>query len=105
MVFLHAGSRFSSVKHRIDEVDEETSSYKYTVIEGEALGDKLEFIAHEVQYEPTPDNGSKTKLTTKFHTKGDIVITEEEIKAAKERILVIFKAAEGYLHQNPEAYT
>lgn len=71
-----AGSQFSSIKNRIGEVNEESYYYKYTVIEGDALAEKLEFIFHEVQFEPTPEGGSKNKMTTNYHTKDDIVITE-----------------------------
>ncbi|XP_062150332.1 major allergen Pru ar 1-like [Alnus glutinosa] len=98
------GSQFSTVKNRIDELNEETYSYKYTVIEGDALADKLELIVHEVQFEATTEGGSKNKMTTKYHTKGDIVIKEEEIKAGKEKVLGMYKVVEGYLLQNPDAY-
>lgn len=74
------------------------------MIEGDALAEKLEFITHEVQYEPTPDGGSKNKMTKKYHTKGDIVIKEEDIKAGKEKTLGMYKVAEPYLLQNPDAY-
>ncbi|KAG7995935.1 hypothetical protein I3843_01G134900 [Carya illinoinensis] len=99
-----AGSPISSIKNRIDEVNEEIYYYKYTVIEGDAMGEKLEFIVHEVQFEPTPEGGSKNKMTTNYHNRGDIVITEEEIKAGKEKVLGMYKIAEAYLLQNPDAY-
>jgi len=98
------GSQFSTVKNRIDELNEKTYSYKYTVIEGDALTDKLELIVHEVQFEATAERGSKNKMTTKYHTKGDIVIKEEEIKAGKEKVLGMYKVVEAYLLQNPDAY-
>lgn len=98
------GSQFSTVKNRIDELNEKTYSYKYTVIEGDALADKLELIVHEVQFEATAEGGSKNKMTTKYHTKGDIVIKEEEIKAGKEKVLGMYKVVEAYLLQNPDAY-
>ncbi|KAF5464403.1 hypothetical protein F2P56_014480 [Juglans regia] len=98
------GSPISSIKNRIDEVNEESYYYKYTVIEGDALAEKLEFIVHEVQFEPTPEGGSKNKMTTNYHTKGDILFTEEEIKAGKEKVLGMYKVAEAYLLQNPDAY-
>ncbi|XP_059435136.1 major allergen Pru ar 1-like [Corylus avellana] len=98
------GSQFSTVKNRIDELNERTYSYKYTVIEGDALADKLELIVHEVQFEATSEGGSKNKMTTKYHTKDDVVIKEEEIKAGKEKVLGMYKVVEGYLLQNPDAY-
>uniref|UniRef100_A0AB38YAG9 Cora1.08-like protein variant 2 n=1 Tax=Corylus avellana TaxID=13451 RepID=A0AB38YAG9_CORAV len=100
------GSQFSTVKNRIDELNEKTYYYKYTVIEfeGDALADKLELIVHEVQFEATAEGGSKNKMTTKYHTKDDVVIKEEEIKAGKEKVLGMYKVVEGYLIQNPGAY-
>ena len=98
------GSQFNTVKNRIDELNEETYSYKYTVIEGDALADKLELIVHEVQFEATAEGGSKNKMTTKYHTKDDVVVKEEEIKANKEMVLGMHKVVEGYLLQNPDTY-
>uniref|UniRef100_A0A2N9HG99 Bet v I/Major latex protein domain-containing protein n=1 Tax=Fagus sylvatica TaxID=28930 RepID=A0A2N9HG99_FAGSY len=98
------GSQFKSVKNRIDELNEENYSYKYTYIEGDALADKLESIAFEVQFEPTPEGGSKNKMTSKYHTKADVVLKEEEIKAGNDKTLEIYKILEAYLLQNPDAY-
>jgi hypothetical protein len=97
------GGQFNTVKNRIDELNENTFSYKYTVIEGDALADKLELTVH-VQFEATAEGGSKNKMTTKYHTKDDAVIKEEEIKASKEKVLGMYKVLEGYLLQNPDAY-
>ncbi|XP_050239889.1 major allergen Pru ar 1-like [Quercus robur] len=98
------GSQLNSVKNRIDELNEENHSYKYTYIEGDALADKLESIAYEVQFEPTPEGGSKNKMTSKYYTKADVVLSEEEIKAGKDNALEIYKIVEAYLLQNPDAY-
>jgi hypothetical protein len=48
--------------------------------------------------------GAKNKMTTKYHTKDDVVIKEEEIKAGKEKVLGMYEVVEGYLLQNPDAY-
>ncbi|XP_030974278.1 major allergen Pru ar 1-like [Quercus lobata] len=98
------GSQLNSVKNRIDELNEENHSYKYTCIEGDALADKLESIAYEVQFEPTPEGGSKNKMTSKYYTKADVVLSEEEIKAGKDNALEIYKIVEAYLLQNPDVY-
>jgi hypothetical protein len=79
-------------------------SYKYTYIEGEALADRLESIAFELQFEPTPEGGSKIKMTTNFHTKADVVLKEEEIKVGKDKTLEMYKFLEAYLLKNPDAY-
>ncbi|KAM3755635.1 hypothetical protein ACB098_02G054100 [Castanea mollissima] len=98
------GKQLKSVKNRIDVLNEENYSYKYTYIEGDALADKLESIAYEVQFEPTPIGGSKNKMTSKYYTKVDVVLSEEEIKAGKDNALEIYKIVEAYLLQNPDVY-
>jgi hypothetical protein len=82
------GSQFSTIKNRIDELNEKTYSYKYTVIEGDALADKLELIVHEVHFEATVEGGSKNKMTTKYHSKGDVVIKEKLLKATSSKTLM-----------------
>ncbi|GLU08445.1 hypothetical protein SLE2022_253580 [Rubroshorea leprosula] len=98
------GSQIKYVKNRIDELDEKNFLYKYSLIEGGELLDKLEKITYEVKFESTPEGGSKNKMTSTYYTKGDIVLTEEEIKAGKERVLGVYKVVEGYLLQHPDAY-
>ncbi|GLT32558.1 hypothetical protein SLA2020_072170 [Shorea laevis] len=98
------GSQIKYVKNRIDELDEKNFLYKYSLIEGGELLHKLEKITYEVKFESTPEGGSKHKMTSTYCTKGDIVLTEEEIKAGKQRVLGVYKVVEGYLLQNPDAY-
>ncbi|KAL6343754.1 hypothetical protein AAG906_027524 [Vitis piasezkii] len=52
----------------------------------------------------SPDGGSICKNISKYHTKGDIQITEDQIKAGKEKAMGMFKAIEAYLLANPDAY-
>ncbi|MBA0813341.1 hypothetical protein Gohar_027200 [Gossypium harknessii] len=66
--------------------------------------DKLEKISYEVKFESTADGGSINKMTSTYYTKGDFVLTEEEIKAGKEKALAMYKVVEAYLLQNPDAY-
>ncbi|KAK2986055.1 hypothetical protein RJ640_011496 [Escallonia rubra] len=94
----------SHLKHQIDELNEETYSYKYTLIEGEAIKDKIEKISYEVKFESSPDGGAISKMTTTCYTKGDFELTEEEIKAGKEKVMGMYKVVEAYLLQNPDAY-
>ncbi|XP_030545648.1 major allergen Pru ar 1-like [Rhodamnia argentea] len=95
------GSQLSSMKNRVDEMNEETFTYKYTMID---LVEKFESIAYEVKFEPTPEGGSKNKMTSTYKTEGDAELKEEDIKAGKERALGMYKVAEAYLLQNPNAY-
>ncbi|XWS38987.1 hypothetical protein CRYUN_Cryun18bG0011200 [Craigia yunnanensis] len=98
------GSQVKCIKNRIDELDEKNFSYKYSLIEGDGLMDKLDKITYEVKFEATADGGSKNKMISTYYTKGDFVLTEEEIKTGKEKALAMYKVVEGYLIQNPDAY-
>lgn len=98
------GGNFKSLKYRVDELDEESLVYKYTLIEGEALIDKLEKITYEVKFEATKDGGSVSKVTSKYYTVGDFMLNEDEVKAGKEKVIGMYKAVEAYLLQNPQAY-
>ncbi|KAI3473513.1 hypothetical protein Pfo_031619, partial [Paulownia fortunei] len=96
------GAHFKYVKHRIDAIDTENYVCKYSLVEGEVLGDKLENICYEIKFEASEDGGCVIKLTSEYHTKGDIELNDEEIKAGKEQALVLYKACEEYLHANPD---
>uniref|UniRef100_A0A5B7B3B5 Putative major allergen Pru ar 1 n=1 Tax=Davidia involucrata TaxID=16924 RepID=A0A5B7B3B5_DAVIN len=98
------GSHFKYVKHRIDALDKDNMTYAYTLIEGDALMDKLESISYEIKLESSPDGGCIGKNTSKYHTKPGIEIKEEDIKSGKEKAAGVFKAVEAYLLANPDAY-
>lgn len=92
------------MKHRVDGIDKENLTYSYSVIEGNALMGTLESISYEVKFAASPDGGSICKTTSKYHTKGEIDIKEDPIKAGKEKASGMFKAIEAYLLANPDAY-
>ncbi|EYU32596.1 hypothetical protein ABFS82_14G029500 [Erythranthe guttata] len=94
------GAHFKYVKHRIDAVDTENYVCKYTLVEGDVLGDKLEKICYEIKFEAS-EEGCNIKVTSEYHTKGDFVINDDEIKAGKEQALGLYKACEDYLIANP----
>ncbi|XVF56644.1 hypothetical protein PTKIN_Ptkin06aG0136500 [Pterospermum kingtungense] len=99
------GSHFKYVKHRIDEVDTENLVCKYTMIEGDALGDKLECIAYEMKFEGIGDGGGcMFKMKSNYHSVGEFEIKEEEIKAGKDKAIGIYKVVEAYLLENPSIY-
>ncbi|KAI4364469.1 hypothetical protein MLD38_020558 [Melastoma candidum] len=97
-------SHFNYVKHRIDELDRENYKCRYTMIEGDALGDKLESIDYEVKFEPATGGGSICKMTSTYNTKGDFCVDEEEIRGGKEKAMAIYKVVEAYLLENPHVY-
>ncbi|TYI61789.1 hypothetical protein E1A91_D10G198500v1 [Gossypium mustelinum] len=98
------GSQVKFIKNRVDELDEKNFWFKYSLIEGDGMMDKLEKISYEVKFESTADGGSINKMTSTYYTKGEFVLTEEEIKAGKEKALAMYKVVEAYLLQNPDAY-
>ncbi|KAL8123816.1 major strawberry allergen Fra a 1-2-like [Apium graveolens] len=98
------GRNFNSVKYHIDELSEDKFTYNYTLLEGDALVDKLIKITYEVKFESASNGGTVSKVTSKYYTDGDFMLKEEDIKAGKEKVLMMYKVVEAYLLQNPDAY-
>ncbi|XP_059630137.1 major allergen Pru ar 1-like [Cornus florida] len=99
------GSTLNHLKYRIYELNEETFTYNYTLIEGDASMDKqIEYISYEVKLEPCPNGGTVSKMTSKYYTKGDVELSEEVIKAGKDKAMGMYEAVEAFLLQNPNAY-
>ncbi|WOG96385.1 hypothetical protein DCAR_0415720 [Daucus carota subsp. sativus] len=98
------GRNFNSVKYHVDELSEDNYTYNYTLLEGDALVENLEKITYEVKFEASPSGGTISKVTSKYYTKGDFMLKEEDIKAGKDKVLLMYKVVEAYLLQNPDAY-
>ncbi|XP_052184914.1 major allergen Mal d 1-like [Diospyros lotus] len=97
------GSHFKYMKHRVDEVHSATFSSKTTLIEGDALGDKLECIIYEIKIEAA-GAGSVTKSTSHYHPKPGVELKEDDIKSGKDKATGLNKAVEEYLLANPDLY-
>ncbi|XP_057475491.1 major allergen Pru ar 1-like [Actinidia eriantha] len=95
------GSVHKSVKHRIDAIDKENFTYSYSIKEGGALN-VFESISYHVKIVATPDGGCICKIRSIYQPKCDAQVSEEEIKAGKERGSEIFKKVENYLLANPD---
>ena len=91
-----------SVTQRIDGLDKENFTYTYTIIEGGAL-DVFETISYHIKIVVSPDGGCIFKNRSIYQPKSDAQVSEEEIKAGKERASGIFKKIEAYLLANPDA--
>ncbi|KAK4421620.1 Pathogenesis-related protein STH-2 [Sesamum alatum] len=98
---FHDGLPFTYAKHRVDEIDTENYVCKYTLIEGDILGDKLEKINYELKVEGSADGGCVIKSKTDLHVKAGVELSDEEIKAGKDEASNIFNACEQYLSANP----
>ncbi|CAA3017036.1 pathogenesis-related STH-2-like [Olea europaea subsp. europaea] len=89
------------MKNKIDHLDPANGVAKLTLFEGDVLGDKIESISYEVKFEDSKDGECVVKITTEYHTKGDVVLKEEDIKASKEQSFEFYKAYADYLNANP----
>ena len=100
---FYAGSEYSYVKHKIDGLDKDNYVYNYSIIEGDAIGDKVEKSSYEIKLIAS-EGGSIIKSTSHYHCKGEVEIKEEHVKAGKERAAGLFKIVESYLLAHPEEY-
>ncbi|XP_027165604.1 major allergen Pru ar 1-like [Coffea eugenioides] len=98
-------SPYTYVKHRIDALDKEHYMVKFTLIEGDALMDKLDWISYEVKFEPYGYTGCICKITSEYKTKENVEIKEEEIELGKDRAIGMYEVVEAYLLAHPRAYT
>ena len=85
---------------RTDGLDKKGFTIDYSVIDGDVLMGFIDKIENHLSVVPTADGGSTTKTTAIFHTKGDAVVPEENIKYAEEQNTLLFKAVEAYLIAN-----
>ncbi|KAL6526634.1 hypothetical protein OROGR_015724 [Orobanche gracilis] len=93
------------VKHRIDSIKHDEFECEYTLIEGDVLGDKLEKVRHNMKFVATEDGGGCViKVESHYHTKGDIELNHDDIKAGEEHALTLYKACETYLIANPKVF-
>lgn len=92
------------MKNRIDELDKENFVCKYTMIEGDALADKIESISYEIKFEKSGDGECVCKMMSEYRTLGGYEVKEEEVKAGKESAMAIYKVVEAYLLENPNVY-
>ncbi|KAJ8539696.1 hypothetical protein K7X08_013948 [Anisodus acutangulus] len=92
------------LKHKIHVIDNKNMVIKYSLIEGEVLGENLEHISYDVRFEGSENGGCICKTISEYHTNGDFIVKEEEIKEGKEKAVELVKVVEAYLLANPSAY-
>ncbi|KAG9455275.1 hypothetical protein H6P81_008179 [Aristolochia fimbriata] len=92
-------------KHRVDAIDDEKYLFRYSIIEGGLIGKKVKSTSFELKFEANnPDGATTCKLNGEFDTIADTLPPEEEKKEMVGGMVGMFKAVEGYLLANPEAY-
>lgn len=65
---------------------------------------QLDSMTHHVQFIPSPDGGCVYKSTIVHKCKGETKLPEEAVNMTKEGFKKTFKAIEGFIHANPQAY-
>ncbi|KAK4855161.1 hypothetical protein QYF36_004589 [Acer negundo] len=50
------------MRHRIDDLDKDNFLCKYSLIEGDVLGDKIESVVYAAKFEATSDGGCLLRL-------------------------------------------
>ncbi|CAM8962636.1 unnamed protein product [Rhodiola kirilowii] len=98
------GSPVKFVKHRMDEIDEANFYCKFTMIEHDFNDENLESMVHEVKLEASADGASICKLYNHYHTKGDYVPKDEDVKAGEEQDKAIQVALVEHLVANLDLY-
>ena len=96
------GSHIKYLKHRIDALDKENMTCKYTLIESDIKFDKVEFVVYEVKFVAKVDGGCVLKMTSEYHTKEGAELSEDDIKKGKEKAIGLSKAIGEYLVANPD---
>jgi len=102
--FTPGNKPFSFIKERVDEIDEEKLVYKYTVIEGGPLGDKLISLSFEMKFVAKEEGGCVITRTANYETLPDAQFDEGKVKEIKENINIMFGKTEQYLISNPNLY-
>ncbi|ERN03205.1 major pollen allergen Bet v 1-F/I [Amborella trichopoda] len=95
---------YTYVKDKTVALDDEKFFLKYSLIEGGLIGKKFKSVSIEFKFEEGANGGSVSKMKTEYETIGDAPLSEVEGKEMKENLLSMFKAVEGYLLQNHDAY-
>jgi len=92
------------VLQRIDAVDEANLGFDYSIVGGPGLHESLEKITLQTKVVAAPDGGSISKVSVKYHTKGDAPLLEAVLEESKARGTGFFKAVESYVLANPAEY-
>nr|ADL32664.1 PRP-like protein [Daucus carota] len=99
-ITLPEGGPVTTMTQRTDGLDKKNCTIDYSYIDGDILMGFIDKIENHLSVVPNADGGSTTKTTAIFHTKGDAVVPEENIKYAEAQNTMLFKAVEAYLIAN-----
>ncbi|KAL5849368.1 hypothetical protein ACOSQ3_007432 [Xanthoceras sorbifolium] len=98
------GTPYKYLKHKIDAIDTDNLVCKYSLIEGDAMADKVDVVVYNVKFEASSGGGCVIKVTTEAHVKAGQEIDEATIKAGQEQEIGYYKLVETHLLANPDVY-
>ncbi|KAM3687913.1 hypothetical protein ACB098_10G113300 [Castanea mollissima] len=98
------GIHFKHAKLRMDELDTKNYQCKYTIVEGDVLGEKLKSIKYEVKFVADEHGGCIFKMLSEYYSDQEIEFKDEDIEFGKERATEMYKVVEAYLLTNPHTY-
>ncbi|KAG2697541.1 hypothetical protein I3843_07G110800 [Carya illinoinensis] len=98
------GIHFKYAKYRIDELDMENFQCRYTITEGDVLGEKLKSIEYEMKFVADHGGGCICKMSSEYYSDQELEFKDEDIEFGKERATEIYKVVETYLLTNPLSY-
>ncbi|XP_020589409.1 LOW QUALITY PROTEIN: glutamate receptor 2.3-like [Phalaenopsis equestris] len=104
--FTKAMKKFRFTKEKIEVLDPEKHVIKYTIIEGGHVGLKLKSysISIEVRLEAVNNSEALVKLNLEYDTIENTPLSVEEEEGIMKDIVLMLKAIEGYLIENPTSY-
>ncbi|XP_057863811.1 major strawberry allergen Fra a 1.06 [Cryptomeria japonica] len=102
--FTAANKDFSSVKEKVDLIDEANMVYCFSHVEGGLLGKKVASISYKVKFIPKVGGGSITTYTCDFDSLPGVPHDEAKIEEIKADTTGLFKQVEEYLIANPTLY-
>ncbi|KAK7303730.1 hypothetical protein RJT34_14643 [Clitoria ternatea] len=96
------GNESKYVLHRVDEIDEATFVYNFSIIGGTGLSDTLEKVTFESKLEEGPNGGTIRNVRVQYFTKDDASFGEKDLIANRAKVEGLVKIVEGFLLTNPD---
>lgn len=98
------GGDYKQVKLRIDALDNENFTSKYTMYEGDGILAIAEKWVYDVKFEASGNGGCTYKFALEVYVKDGEELKEEYIKDAEEKGSGLYKILEAYLLANSDLY-
>ncbi|KAH7543794.1 hypothetical protein JRO89_XS15G0019800 [Xanthoceras sorbifolium] len=66
---MGSSTPYKYLKHKIHAIDTDNLVCKYSLIEGDAMADKVDVVVYNVKFEASSGGGCVFKVTTEAHVK------------------------------------